>query len=42
MKESKAKLWEMTPGLPAFACAPTIIMASTMGFMPVDITIGLG
>ena len=42
VNESKAKLCEMTPGLPAFAWAPTIIIASTIGLRPVDITMGLG
>ena len=42
VNESKAKLCAMTPGLPALACAPTIIIASTIGLSPVDMTIGLG
>ena len=42
VNESNAKLWAITPGLPALACAPVNIMVPKLLSMPVTITSGLG
>ena len=42
VNESNAKLWSNTVRASAFAWAPTITTALTLGLRPVDMTIGFG